>query len=123
MITVTRQVRRDGAWHLELRGHAAAGPYGADLVCAGASALAWAGERSLRELFDRGYLACPPECRMESGWIRLGAVPGPGGRVRTRQVLDTLLAGLGRLEELHPACIVIENPEGGIRNEELGMRN
>ena len=108
MITVRLRQRPDGGFGMTLRGHAGAGEYGQDLVCAGASALALAAARGAEELFRRGYLARRPRVRLGSGSITVIAVPGSRGRERTRQHFDTVYWGLEQLAELYPEHVAAE---------------
>ena len=58
---------------LTVTGHAGAGPYGADPVCAAASILTCALERTVRDAEAEGLLACPPEVRLAPGDAHIAA--------------------------------------------------
>lgn len=105
MIRVIFRVRPDGGCSLAFRGHAGAGPYGADLVCAGVSALAITAAKGAQRLFDRGDLLRRPRVDVRSGRITVIAVPKEPGRVRLRQMFDTVCAGVEVLAQLYPEYV------------------
>ncbi|MFO7173955.1 MAG: ribosomal-processing cysteine protease Prp [Bacillota bacterium] len=94
------RIRRNGAGQItefEVYGHAGAGPYGQDIVCAGVSAVVFTALLGLRQVAgiphqvvereEEGYL----RCRLEGG--------SPPAWERAQVILETMLAGLRDIEK------------------------
>ena len=103
MVRVTLEDRA-GAAHVLVSGHADAGPYGADIVCAAVSALV----ETWRLGFDQ-VLAGAARCRVRAGaaefWWDAAADP------QAEAVAATMVAGLRDLAESHPRFVRFEAPE------------
>ena len=106
-MTHIRIERGDGWFRLTMEGHAGVGPYGADPVCAGLSALAYTGARMIEELDAEARLAAPPVIRLEPG---VALLEGRGNR-DGKEVVDHLgrflLAGLRLMAESFPKAVSV----------------
>lgn len=86
---------------LEVRGHADSAPYGADLVCAAASAIVLGGLNALTDN-DENY-----ELHQEkSGYIKLICHRAPSAHDRT--VLETIVRQIESLASSHPEAVRLE---------------
>ncbi len=91
-------------------GHAGAGPYGTDIVCAGVSALAQAAVLGLERQLGLdvhvttagGHLAC-----------RLPAGIDAGAMGRAQDVLETMRLGLCAIAAAYPGRIRVADAPGG----------
>lgn len=81
---------------LAVRGHAEAGPHGADPVCAAVTALCWCAAANLQDY--EGF-----EARMEPGDAEIRC-PGEAAR----EVLRFVRNGLEVIEEHYPANVRVE---------------
>lgn len=66
---------KQGSLNMEVRGHAGAAPKGHDLVCAGASTLAYTLAQALRFLCENGRLEDVLVCAVSDGRADIRAVP------------------------------------------------
>ncbi len=98
MVQVTLAEHPGQLSHLRVGGHADAGPYGADLVCAAVSALV----ETWRLGFDE-VVCGAARCRVQAGaaefWWDAAAEPQAGA------VAATMVAGLRDLAESHPRFV------------------
>lgn len=115
MISVRFFTGADGGFHLRMRGHAGAGPKGRDLVCAGASTLAFALGRAAEHLEAAGLLSAPARVRLREGEAEISALPRQEFRQETALVFWTVQVGMHELAAAHPARVVLD---GVIRLEE-----
>lgn len=83
---------------LTLSGHAGAGPYGKDLVCAGVTVLARTLEAALRPWAERGEAACS----LKEGY---GAFTLTKPVPETEAILNTLAQGFRLLAEEYPEYV------------------
>ena len=90
-------------FRLEVRGHAGAGPYGGDVVCAAVSALVETLSLGLKAVGDDGRI------ELREGLFRYQGRPGE----RARLLLDTFVLGFRSLAESHGRHVRLE--EGGGR--------
>lgn len=112
---ITLKVCRDTAGRIEnftMRGHAGSGPYGFDLVCAGASAVIFGalnavesltGVRpNIRQASDGGFLQC--------------LLPGDGGvtddEKKAQLILEAMLVSMRTIEESYGKYIKIIDKGG-----------
>jgi uncharacterized protein YsxB (DUF464 family) len=101
------RLRRNAQGHLhrfEGRGHALFAEEGADIVCAGASALLQAALLGL----DRVVQAAP-RVTVRKGHLSCSVKPSR----ETDVVLETMLLGLREIEQQYPGYIRIEEITGG----------
>lgn len=96
--------KEGGVRTVELLGHAGYAPQGADIVCAGLSALSCAMMEALRREEDSGALetlsiVCEP------GYVSVSVRPKPAKRARIGGILDTCLAGFSLLAKGYPAHV------------------
>ncbi len=93
----------------ECRGHAGYAGKGADIVCAGISALCMALISRLETLADENILSVESFHRADgelSAEVKYG--DGELCRVKAREVLETVRAGFERIEALYPEYAEIE---------------
>ena len=64
-----------GSVHMVMEGHADTAPKGKDLVCAGASMLAYTAGQAVRFLYEQGKLACRPRIQVQPGKAVIIATP------------------------------------------------
>ena len=98
--------RFDGCDTVEILGHAYAGPIGADLVCAGLSALAYAMVASLRREEAASSLE-RLSTLMEPGYVSVTVRAKPAKRARIRGMLDACLTGFSLLAKTYPENVRI----------------
>ena len=101
MVRVILTQTRGKPEHLTVAGHADAGPYGADLVCAAVSALveAW------RLGIEQGH-AGAARCQVKAG--RAEFWWDAGSRSRAEAVANTMAAGFRDLATSHPRFVQFE---------------
>lgn len=95
----------------EMKGHANSGPYGSDLVCAGASAVSFGALNAIEQL-----TAVAPEVRQSPDGGRLSCrLPKKGSAVdlgRARLILEAMLVSMQTIEQSYGQYIHIYD-EGG----------
>ena len=92
---MTRILYEPAALRLSMRGHAAAGPKGSDLVCAALSMLMMTLERRMQERAEKRR----PISRREPGRFLIACAPEEGEERLCRESFDTVAAGLALLAE------------------------
>lgn len=106
------RIQRDTAGSItefEVSGHAGAGPYGQDIVCAGVSAVVFTALQGLRQVAGIPHQVKEREadgyvhCRLEAG--------SPEARERAQVILETMVAGLRDMEKDYRKYIRVT--EGG----------
>lgn len=97
--------RGDGRLRISMEGHAGTGPYGADPVCGGLSALAYTGARMLEELDVEGKLTDSPMIRMEPGMALLEARSNEEGKEVLRNLGDFLVGGFRLMADSFPMAV------------------
>lgn len=90
---------------LEVKGHAKYAPVGHDIVCAGASTLAFTLAESLLGLLE--YQTCYPEYTFDKGDASIRYFPKEDLRRYTDIVFVSILKGFEVLEKNHPNNIKI----------------
>lgn len=108
IVTILRD-EEGGIAGFEARGHTGYAERGADVVCAGVSALTQAAVLGLARRLDaplqvvqrRGYLLC-----------RLGPGAGREVRARAQDVLETMLLGLREIASLFPGRLALVEATG-----------
>lgn len=108
MIIAKLEVGADGGIGLTLTGHAGAAPRGEDLVCAGATTLAYTAAQAVLVLHQEGKLRHRPEIDISEGRAVVSAVPGPNGKQELEQALRVVWLGLEMLQCNYPGCIRLE---------------
>ena len=92
---------------LTLQGHAQAGEYGHDLVCAGVSVLVQTLADNVQELAGRG-IVWEPVTVVQPGVGRVACVPGEGFGCLVRTVFDCSVRGLELLARAYPEYVDLE---------------
>lgn len=118
MILVTFYNALDGAFCLQMEGHAGGGRKGRDLICAGASTLAHTLGEAVQLMERVGMLACPAHVQVQAGEAEIVALPRPEYLEEAALVFWTVQVGLSRLAEAYPRNVQLE---GSIRLEQKGV--
>lgn len=109
MILAKMERRLDGSVRLELGGHARAAPKGQDLVCAGATTLAYTAAQVARSAYDGGKLARKPKIALAEGKALVIATPTEDARKELEQAFEVVGLGLEMLSHNYPHCIQLIN--------------
>ena len=104
---MTRILYEPAALRLSIRGHAAAGPKGGDLVCAALSMLMLTLEARCRER-EEDFL---PTLSRAPGEFSIQCRPEEGQEACCRESFDTVAAGLSLLAEREPEHVSVEIDE------------
>lgn len=104
---MTRILYEPAALRLSMRGHAAAGPKGGDLVCAALSMLMLTLEARCRER-EEDFL---PTLSRAPGEFSIQCRPEEGQEAYCRESFDTVAAGLSLLAEREPEHVSVEIDE------------
>ena len=109
MVTVTYY---RNAYRLTVSGHAGAGEYGKDPVCAAVSALVLTLGANVADLCLQGN-AQRPVLFTAPGAAEIACTPKPGMAEVTTLMLDTICQGFTILQRLYPKhiCFVMQNDE------------
>ena len=94
---------REEILSLQLEGHAGAGKWGSDIVCAAASVLTYTAAAVAQQLFREGKLTQRPQIRLEPGASGLILENCPA----TRQLLDVICTGYGLLAVRYPKNVLL----------------
>ena len=105
MINVKLENRADGSVRLVLGGHARAAPKGEDLVCAGATTLAYTAAQVAQALYEKGTLVRQPKIALDEGKALVIATPSQEGRRELEQAMWAVGCGLEVLSHNYPDCI------------------
>ncbi len=108
IVTILRD-EEGGIAGFEARGHAGYAERGADIVCAGVSALTQAAVLGLARRLEAPLLVVQRE-----GFLRCTLGPGVGREVRARaqDVLETMLLGLREISSLFPERLTLTEAAG-----------
>lgn len=106
MITVV-YTERAGVLSLTLDGHAGAGEYGHDIVCASASMLAYTLAAGVAEASESGKLRNDPIITLSPGFARVVCVPFPENDGEVRAMYDLILGGYRLLSSQYPDNVKI----------------
>ena len=92
------------ATHLRLTGHAGAGRWGKDLVCAAASILTYTAAATAGQLYREGKLKTPPHIRLFPGdaLVEMEACP------ETEGLMDVIRNGYTMLALRYPQFVRLE---------------
>ncbi|NLI94805.1 MAG: ribosomal-processing cysteine protease Prp [Erysipelotrichaceae bacterium] len=99
MIKVRYTEANDRITHIRVLGHANAGPYGEDLVCAGVSAIVYGALNSLQE--EDAY-----DINLDEGYVQIFLV-GEGNR-HDDIVLEVMLTSLKTIAESEPDYVSLQ---------------
>ena len=105
---MTRILYEPAALRLSMRGHAAAGPKGGDLVCAALSMLMLTLEARCRER-EEDFL---PTLSRAPGEFSIQCRPEEGQEACCRESFDTVFAGLALLAEHEPEHVSVRFTDG-----------
>ncbi|MBE6924420.1 MAG: ribosomal-processing cysteine protease Prp [Ruminococcaceae bacterium] len=109
MIFAKFDTRSDGSIRLVMKGHAGAAPKGEDLVCAGATTLAYTAAQAVLTLQEQGKLTRKPKMALSEGNALIIATPTQEGRQELEQAIGVVGLGLEMLSHNYPHCIRLEN--------------
>ena len=88
----------EGSLCIRLEGHAGAGKWGSDLVCAAASILTYTAAAAARQLYRQGALQIPPHIRLQPGLATVALERCDAAR----GLLDVICTGYGLLAVRYP---------------------
>lgn len=110
MITV-RFYRKptQGSIHLVMEGHAGAAPRGEDLVCAGATTLAYTAGQAVRFLYEQGKLRCKPKISIREGSAVIIATPKSEAEAETLYLFWVVQAGAYVLARNYPQYLRLQH--------------
>lgn len=89
---------------LRVQGHAGAGEYGKDIVCAGASILMLTLEAQLRELKGENRVSI----MKKPGMADISCCPAREQVIRCRDLFETIFLGYQLLENMYPENVKCE---------------
>ena len=105
---MTRILYEPAALRLSMRGHAAAGPKGGDLVCAALSMLMLTLVARMREREEETL----PAVSQAPGHFMICCRPEEGDAALCRESFDTVFAGLALLAEHEPEHVSVRFTDG-----------
>lgn len=100
---MTRVIYDREGLRLSMEGHALAGNYGQDIVCAAESMLIMCLEKRLSDMGDELGLTV----KKSPGCISIAARPAPDMEALCRESFDTVYAGLALLAEYEPDYVKV----------------
>lgn len=90
---------------VSIQGHAGAGAYGEDVVCAGVSTLAQTLAANVRHWRATGRLEGEPEIQLESGFGVIGCTPKATYSQSVKQVMVAICAGFEIIAHTAPKYV------------------
>lgn len=110
MITVRFYRKADqGSVHMVMEGHAGAAPKGEDLVCAGASMLAYTAGQAVRFLYEQGKLRCRPKISIREGNAVIIATPKKEAEAETLYLYWVVQSGAYVLARNYPRFVRLQH--------------
>ena len=109
MIIAKLNTLTDGSIQLGMNGHARAAPRGEDLVCAGATTLAYTAAQVATTLYEEGKLARRPKIDICEGKAVVIATPLEDEKQTLEQAFAVVRLGLEMLSHNYPHCIRLES--------------
>lgn len=103
MLTIKLYTQEDNL-HLQLSGHAGAGKWGTDIVCAAASILTYTAAAAAQQLYREGKLQKDPYIRLSPGDARVVLEDNR----EARQTLGVIRTGLELLAVRYPKYVRFE---------------
>lgn len=88
---------------LSLEGHAGAGRWGSDIVCAAASILAYTGAAAAQQLYREGQLQQRPQIKLKPGSARIVVENADAAR----SMLDVICTGYALLAVRYPKNVLL----------------
>lgn len=116
MVAVRVYVGEDGSLNLRMGGHAGAGAWGRDLVCAGCSTLAYGLGKAAAYLEAAGMLTEPARVELEPGKASVTVQPRAAFRQAAALVFWTVQVGIHELAASFPDNVELKETirlEGG----------
>lgn len=109
MITATFSVdEKSHSISMKMKGHAQAGDPGYDLICAGASTLAYTLAQCLRFMHEQGKLRKEPHLLLRPGRAEITAKPRtPEAYAEALHTFFVIQAGLSLLQENYPEHVQV----------------
>jgi len=102
-----RRNTESGSITMKMRGHANAGEAGHDVVCAGASTLAYTLAQCLGFMHEQGKLRKEPHMLLRSGRAELTAKPKEDAYAEALHTFFVIQAGLTLLQENYPDYVQV----------------
>lgn len=103
-----RYQRRCGTLSMTLQGHAGAAKKGEDLVCAGATTLAYTLGQAVQEMYQMGLLRRKPRVCLQEGWAEILATPRATALAEGLMAFWTVQAGAAVLGKSFPEYVQLE---------------
>ena len=102
MLKIEYSARQDRL-QLNLKGHAGAGKWGSDIVCAAASVLTYTAAAVAQQLFREGKLTARPRIKLEPGsaWVITENCES------ARQLMEVICTGYGLLAVRYPKNVLL----------------
>lgn len=107
MVKVAFSTTEDGI-KMTAKGHANYGEYGADIVCASVSILAFTLAEAAKQLHSSGYLSHPPYIEVSDGRIKVECSLSPEHSERVQIVYDTIKSGYQLLAYNYPENVTLD---------------
>lgn len=112
MITVRfYRKQTQGSVHMVMEGHAGTAPKGEDLVCAGASMLAYTAGQAVQFLYEQGKLRCRPRIAIREGSAVIIATPKADFGGEVLYLFWVIQAGIYLLARNYPGCVRLKHLE------------
>lgn len=103
----------EGSLCLQLTGHAGAGKWGSDLVCAAASILTYTAAAVAQQLYRQGALQKPPRIRLQPGSATVEVERCPAAK----GLMDVIYTGYGLLAVRYPKNVDLIGKETGYESK------
>ena len=97
--------KKDGSIHMRMSGHADTAPKGKDLVCAGATTLAYTVAQCIEFQWQEGELKCKPKLIIKPGEANIIATPKNDAYATTLHTFFVAQAGISVLSGNYPDAI------------------
>ena len=98
---------------IRLEGHAGAGKWGSDLVCAAASILTCTAAAVARQLYRQGALQTPPHIRLQPGFATVALERCEAAK----GLMDVICTGYGLLVVRYPKNVDLIGKENGYESK------
>lgn len=107
-------IHADTGFLLRIKGHAGAGPIGADPVCAAVSILIYTAAQCALELYEDERLQQWPIVEIESGKSLVAADARQAHIGKVGQIFETVMTGFYLLAKQYPQYVTVKesSPEG-----------
>ena len=98
-----------GSIHMVMQGHANTAPAGADLVCAGATMMAYTLAQAVQFLYEQGKLRKKPKIRILEGKATVIATPAEDAYAETLHTFWVAQCGIHVLAHNYPRNVILDH--------------